>query len=76
VDEVRQSLVDRGFTHVMANLDLVRQWVATLNGRERVIAVGFINQCLKALDTNRSYVLYELKSLPADNQDIVLESHG
>ena len=76
VDEVRQSLVDRGFTHVMANLDLVRQWVATLNGRERSIAVGFINQCLKALDTNRSYVLYELKSLPVDNQNIVVETHG
>jgi hypothetical protein len=55
---------------------LVRQWVATLNGRERSIAVGFINQCLKALDTNRSYVLYELKSLPVDNQNIVVETHG
>jgi len=54
----------------------VKQWVTTLNGRERGIAVGFINQCLKALDKNRSYVLYELKSLPVDNQNIVVETHG
>ena len=60
----------------MGNLDLVRQWVATLNGRERVIAVGFINQCLKALNKNGSYVLYELKSLPADHLNSRVESHG
>ena len=55
------ALVNRGFTHVMVHLDLLKQWVGTLNDRERGVFVEFFNRYLHVLDKNLPYVLFELK---------------
>ena len=55
------ALVNRGFTHVMVHLDLLKQWVGTLNDRERGVFVEFFNRYFHVLDKNLPYVLYELK---------------
>ena len=76
-DEIRQSLIARGITHLMVNIKMVHQWVGTLDDREHRNVVDFFNQCLKSLVTNRSYVLYELSPYSAEtNLNSEIKPHG
>jgi 4-amino-4-deoxy-L-arabinose transferase-like glycosyltransferase len=61
-EDLSNVLTNRGFTHVLAHLDLVKQWVGTLNERERAIFVAFFNRQLHVLDKNTPYVLFEMSN--------------
>ena len=60
-EDLLKVLVNRGFTHMMVHLDLMKQWLATLNDRERVVFTEFFNRYLHVLDKNLPYVLFELQ---------------
>ena len=60
-EDLLNVLTNRGFTHVMVHLDLMKQWVGTLNERERAVFAKFFNRYLLVLDKNLPYVLFELK---------------
>ena len=61
-EELLNVLINRGFTHVMVHLDLMKQWLGTLNDRERVEFTEFFNRYLRVIDKNLPYVLFELQN--------------
>ena len=60
-EDLLNVLTNRGFTHLMIHLDMVKQWVGTLNQRERAVFAEFFNRYLSVLDKNVPYMLFELK---------------
>ena len=66
-EDLRNRLNNRGFTHVMVHLVLIKKWLGTLNDRERAVFADFFNQYLHVLDKNLPYVLFELKHLQDRN---------
>ena len=62
-EDLLNVLVNRGFTHIMVHLDLMKQWLGTLNDRERGVFAEFFNRHLRVLDKNLPYVLFELQYL-------------
>ena len=62
-EDLLNALVNRGFTHMMVHLDLMKQWLGTLNDRERFIFANFFNRYLRVLNKNLPYVLFELQYL-------------
>jgi hypothetical protein len=60
-EDLLNVLTNRGFTHAMVHLDLMKQWIGTLNERERDVFAEFFNRYLLVLDKNLPYVLFELK---------------
>jgi hypothetical protein len=59
--ELFKDIKNDGFTHVIVHLDLLKDWLGTLNERERALFVEFFNRYLHILDKNLPYVLFEMR---------------
>ena len=61
-EDIQNALIDKGFTHIIVHLDLLRQWSTSLNEREKRVNADFFNTCLTALNRNGAYVLFAIKA--------------
>ena len=59
--DIQNALLEKGFTHIIVQLDLLRQWSTTLSEREKRVNADFFNTCLMALNRNGAYVLFAIK---------------
>ena len=61
-EDIQNALINKGFTHIIVHLDLLRQWSTALNEQEKRINANFFNTCLTALNRNGAYVLFAIKA--------------
>jgi len=61
-EDIQNALIDKGFTHIIVHLDLLRQWSSALNEREKRVNADFFNTCLTALNRNGAYVLFAINA--------------
>ena len=60
VKEIREGLSSRGYTHILANMDLVNQWHKTFDRPDQVKVAAFFNDYARVLARNRPYALFEV----------------
>jgi hypothetical protein len=62
-ESVLKSFRDKGYTHVIVNLDLLKQWASSLDERERKVAADFFTHDMVLLKQNQHYALFVLNRL-------------
>ena len=60
VKEIQEGLLDRGYTHILANMDLVHQWLKTFEQPDQVKVAAYFNDHARVLARNRPYALFEV----------------
>lgn len=59
-EDVRASLRQSGYTHVIVHLNLLKQWAGSLNDRERRITADLFNNHMELIKQNQEYSLFAL----------------
>ena len=60
VREIQEGLIDRGYTHILANMDLIKQWLKTFEQPDQVKVAALFNEHARVLVRNRPYALFEI----------------
>jgi hypothetical protein len=60
VKEIQEGLLDRGYTHILANMDLVNQWLKTFEQPDQVKVAALFNDHARVLARNRPYAFFEI----------------
>jgi hypothetical protein len=60
VKDIQEDLIRNGYTHLLVNLDIVRQWNKTFDQPDQKKIAEFFNHRVRLLKQNHSYALFEL----------------
>lgn len=60
VKDIQEDLIRRGYTHLLVNLDLVKQWSRTFERSDQKKIAEFFNHHLRLLKQNHAYALFEV----------------
>jgi hypothetical protein len=61
-EDVRKSLRNQGYTHILVHLKLLKKWSRSLHEKERRIAADFFNNDNVLLKQNHEYALLALNN--------------
>ena len=61
--DVQEDLIRRGYSHLLVNLDLVKQWSKTFDRPDQKKIAAFFNHRVRLLKQNLSYALLEVVPL-------------
>ena len=62
-ESVLKSFHNKGYTHVIVHLGLLKQWAGSLDARERKVAADFFTHDMVLLKQNQHYALFVLNDL-------------
>ena len=62
VMEIREKLLSKGFTHILANMSLIKQWLKTFEPSDQVKVVDFFTYHLHPIKQNQSFAFFEVVS--------------
>jgi len=60
VKDIQEDLIRSGYTHLLVNLDLVKQWRKTFDQPDQKKIAEFFNHRVRLLKQNHAYVLFEV----------------
>ena len=63
VRDIQEDLTDRGYTHLLVNLDLVKQWSRTFERPDQKKIAEFFNHRVRLIKQNHAYALFEVLPL-------------
>jgi hypothetical protein len=63
VKDIQEDLIRSGYTHLLVNLDLVKQWRKTFDRPDQKKIAEFFNHRVRLLKQNHAYVLFEVAPL-------------
>jgi 4-amino-4-deoxy-L-arabinose transferase-like glycosyltransferase len=62
VMEIREKLLNKGFTHILANMSLIKQWLKTFEPPDQVKVVDFFTYHVRLIKQNQSFAFFEVVS--------------
>ena len=60
VMEIREGCLSQGYTHILANMSLVKQWLKTFEKSDQVKIAEFFKHHLRPVMQNQSYAFFEV----------------
>ena len=63
VKDIREEVARKGYSHILANMDLVNQWIKTFERPNQEKIAEFFNHHVIILKQNNPYALFEVASI-------------